>query len=366
MLLRRLSKQVLARLGGAFQTGHSPETRRRGPQTHVIILDGTMSSLEPGRETHAGLTYRYLCEMGSQVSVFYEAGVQWAGWHHVADVITGRGINRQIRRAYGFLASRYRPGDRIVLMGYSRGAFAVRSLAGVIDRVGLLEARHANVRNIQTAYRHYQLAPDTASAKAFRTAFCHAHTPVEMVGVWDTVKALGLRLPVLWRLTEARHAFHNHRLGRSIRHGYHALALDETRTVFAPVMWEDRPDHPGHVEQVWFLGTHGDVGGQLGGFEAARPLANISLVWMLEKAGAHGVPLPGNWRARLFTDAQAPSVGTWRGWARIFLLRSRRVVGVNASERLHETVLAARPGLQARHWRDAPRSGALSDPGTSA
>ncbi len=53
-------------------------------------------------------------------------------------MIEGRGINRQIRRVYGFIASRYRPGDRIFLFGYSRGAYAVRSLAGVIDQVGLL------------------------------------------------------------------------------------------------------------------------------------------------------------------------------------------------------------------------------------
>ena len=62
----------------------------------------------------------------------------------------GRGINRQIRRAYGYLASRYRPGDKIYLFGYSRGAYAVRSLAGVIDRIGLLRPEHATVRHIRT------------------------------------------------------------------------------------------------------------------------------------------------------------------------------------------------------------------------
>lgn len=68
----------------------------------------------------------------------------------------GPGINRQIRRAYGYLASRYRPGDRIFLFGYSRGAFAVRSLAGIMDRVGLLRADQATERNVQLAYRHYR------------------------------------------------------------------------------------------------------------------------------------------------------------------------------------------------------------------
>ncbi|MGB1389481.1 MAG: phospholipase effector Tle1 domain-containing protein, partial [Paracoccaceae bacterium] len=156
---------------------------------------------------------------------------------------------------------------------------------------------------------------------------------------------LGLRLPLLWTIAEARHAFHNHRLGRTIRNGYHALALHETRAVYSPVMWEDRDDFPGHVEQVWFRGTHGDVGGQLSGFEAAKPLANFSLVWMLEKAAHHNMPLPDNWRARFFTDIKAPSTGTWRGWAKIFVIRHHRSVGRYMSESLHPSAQNEHAGL---------------------
>ncbi len=182
---------------------HTPETVPvRGPVDHVIILDGTMSSLAPGEETNAGLTYRLLRELtpSTRLSVYYEAGIQWRHWHEFKGVLEGRGINRQIRRAYGFLASRYHPGDRIFLMGYSRGAYAVRSLAGVIDRVGLVRAEHATVRNIVLAYRHYQLTPDTPAARAFSRLYCHDEIEIEMVGVWDTVKALGLPLPGAQRL----------------------------------------------------------------------------------------------------------------------------------------------------------------------
>lgn len=339
MRLNRLAKRLLGWLGAPLRSEHSAEGKPRGPQIHVIILDGTMSTLEPGHETHAGILYHLCREMSPRVSVYYEAGIQWQSWNKTSDVLMGRGINRQIRRAYGYLASRYRTGDKIFFIGYSRGAYAVRSLAGVIDLVGLLKAEHANSRNIRTVYRHYQMAPHSDAARTFRDLYCHDSTPIEMVGVWDTVKALGMRLPVIRRMAQVRHDFHNHNLGRSIRNGYHALALQETRQVFAPVMWEDEPDYGGHVEQVWFRGTHGDVGGQLGGFEAARPLANIPLVWMLEKAASHGLPLPGNWRARFFTDAQAPSVGTWRGWAKIFLLRRPRLVGRYSSERIHPTAM---------------------------
>jgi uncharacterized protein (DUF2235 family) len=338
MNLSRLTNKIFGWLGRPLRSEHSAEVKPRGPLTHVIILDGTLSSLEPGYETHAGMTYRLCREMGSQISVFYEAGVQWNSWRTTTDVMLGRGINRQIRRAYGYLASRYRPGDRIFLFGYSRGAFAVRSLAGVIDMVGLLRAEHATVRNIRNAYRHYQYYPISLQADRFKQTFCHPDVSIEMIGVWDTVKALGLRVPLLWRGTEDRHAFHNHQLAESVRNGFHALALDETRRAYAPELWYCPPEFPGRIEQVWFRGTHGDIGGHLSGFEPARPLANISLVWMLEQAESCNLPLPATWRARFYTDPDAPSVGTWRGWGKIFLLRGARVVGEDASESLHPTV----------------------------
>lgn len=343
MWLKRLSKRAFGWFARPFRAQHTPEARLRGPRTHVIILDGTLSSLERGFETHAGVTYRLCREMGSDVSVYYEAGVQWTGWRSVVDVSMGRGINRQIRRAYGWLATRYRPGDRIFLMGYSRGAYAVRSLAGVIDMVGLLRPECATVRNIRTVYRHYQLTPESPAAAGFSRDHCHETVPIEMVGVWDTVAALGLRLPFAWRWAEARHAFHNHRLGRSVRNGYQALALDETREVYEPVLWRCPKVWPGQVEQMWFKGAHGDIGGQLGGFEAARPLANIPLVWMLEKAEGCGLPLPDGWRHRYFMDARAPSVGTWRSWGKLFLLRKRREVGQDWTEAIHPSVREADP-----------------------
>ena len=335
---RQLGKQVFGWLR-PWQRGDKPTPARgRGPMCHVIILDGTMSSLMPGHETNAGLSYRLLSRVGAPVSCYYEAGVQWQDWRSARDVMTGRGINRQIRRAYGYLASRYRPGDRIFLLGYSRGAFAVRSLAGVIDQVGLLRAECATERNVQLAYRHYQAEPGGAAARAFTAAHCHGSVGIEMLGVWDTVKALGLRLPILWRWSEPAHCFHSHALGPSVKHGFHALALNETREAFTPILWDCGEGFEGRVEQVWFAGTHGDIGGQLGGYDAARPLSNIPLVWMLGRAEACGLPLPPGWRLEFPTDPGAPSVGTWMSWGKLFLLRRRRTVGRDRSERLHDSV----------------------------
>lgn len=316
-----------------------PAKRTRGALTHVIILDGTMSSLEPGEEDNAGLTYRLLCEVANtaRLSLHYEQGVQWTGWRNALDVIEGRGIETQIRRAYGFISSRYEPGDRIFLFGYSRGAYAVRSLAGLIDQVGLLKKHYATERHIRDAFRHYECDGGSRAATVFSQRYCHDQSPIDAICIWDCVKALGLRFPMLWRLTEKQHAFHNHHLGPSVKAGFHALALDERREAYIPVLWESNPNWHGKLVQMWFRGTHGDVGGHLGGFEAARPLANIPLVWLLEQAQSCGLDLPEGWQSRFPQDPDAPSVGSLTGWGKMFLLRKTRIVGQDPSEHIHPT-----------------------------
>lgn len=361
--------------------------RARGRVDHIVILDGTLASLRKGEMSNAGLSYLLFAEGGPRAgrTLFYEEGIQWQGWRRGMDVVEGRGIEGQIARAYGHLASHYRTGDRIWLFGYSRGAYAVRSLAGLIDRIGLLRQDAAVERNVRLAMRHYQLAPHAPPAQDFARAHCHAQAPIEMIGVWDTVKALGLRFPLLWKLTERHYAFHSTQLGDSVRHGFHALALNEDRAVFTPVLWSTRPQprakpgsltdpkpghHPGqnaghntahntghsagwqgNVEQVWFRGGHGDIGGQLGDFETARPLSNIPLVWMLDRAEACGLPLPEGWRRRFRCDPSVAMVGSWRGWGIWFLYRKRRQIGIDPSERLHESVP---PAERARWPKSAP------------
>ncbi len=343
--MTRLAEKLLQllRIGRRVET--QPPPRGRAPVTHVVLLDGTLSTLEPGAETNIGLIYRLLRSRpaSARLSLYYEAGVQWHVWRDTPAVAMGRGINRQIRRAYGWLSTRYRPGDRIFFFGYSRGAYAVRSLAGVIDQVGLLRPEHATERNVQLAYRYYQREPGSPGEAVFRRRFCHEAVAIEMIGAFDTVKALGVRLPFLWVWTEPSHEFHNHHLSPVVKAGFHALALDETRAAFDPILWDSRAgDWRGRLEQVWFRGAHGDVGGQLGGFDAARPLSNIPLVWMLEKTEASGLPLPEGWRAGFATDPTAPSVGTTRGWGKAFMLRARRVVGRDPSETVHPTATAGR------------------------
>lgn len=311
----------------------------RPPATLVVLFDGTLASLSEGRRSNIGRIRALLSQRrgGGPLRVHYAEGQQWEDWRALPDLALGSTMPGRIATAYGWLANSYQPGDRIFLFGYSRGAFAVRSLAGMIGRVGLLRPQAATERHIRLGWRYYQKGGSPSAIAAFRRRRCHPETPIQMIGCFDTVMALGIRLPLLWLLTEPRYRFHDQQLSPDVRFAAQALALDETRAAFQPILWAS-DGHPGIIRQTWFRGSHADIGGQLNGFDRARPLANIPLVWMLEQAQEAGLPLPPDWRDDLPTDAGAPSVGSWRNWGKAFLLRAPRTAGHDASESLHESV----------------------------
>ncbi len=324
-----------------------------------------MSTLRRGWETNIGLTYRLLQELPASASVtlYYESGIQWRGWKRSVEVIAGVGITRQIKRAYLFLARNYQPGDTIMLMGYSRGAYAVRSLAGLIDKLGLLRTAQVTPETLDRVFDLYRNAPDGPRAQSLKASLCHPSVPIRFMGVYDTVRALGLRWPGLWQIVPPTHKFHSHDLGDATEIARHALALNETRDAFAPVLWTTTEDQAasGRVQQMWFRGSHGDVGGQIEGDQAARPLANIPLVWMLGEMEAAGLHLPVHWRHRFVTDASAPSIGMNRGVGKLFFQRHTRQVGRDPSDRIHPTAQAAAAARGVRLPR--PRMGR---PGTAA
>lgn len=312
----------------------------RPPICQIVLIDGTFASLNQGRRSsiariHALLTQEY-GSLPAPVSVHYTPGQQWDTWRTLPELVMGATMDHHICAAYSWLAREWRPGNPLFFFGYSRGAFAVRSLAGMIGRVGLLTHAHASRKNVEHAWQLYRNGADE-DVERLDPALCHADVPIRMIGVFDTVMALGVRLPILWMLTEPRFRFHDEELGAHVEYGVQALALDETRAAFQPLIW-DSATSPGRVEQMWFRGCHPDIGGQLSGMEFARPLANIPLVWMLARAAAHGLPLPAGWQAHFPCDATAPSVGSWRNWGKAFLARSPRLAGIDLSETLHVSV----------------------------
>ncbi|MEL6773395.1 MAG: DUF2235 domain-containing protein [Pseudomonadota bacterium] len=331
-------------MGRATDSG--VQASREG-RTLVFICDGTLSTTARGARSNAGRLARLLGEIGPRrgQAVLYHPGIQGRGVARWVNAITGRTIDHGIMAGYSFLASRYRPGDRICLFGYSRGAYAVRSLAGMIGRIGLLRAEAATERNVIQALRLYRACSPADGrlraprmADAFHRRFCHPHTPVEMLGVWDTVRALGLPVPLLDQFMPQASAFHDAALGPHIRHGYHALAMDETREAFRPELWQRSPHWRGRLEQCWFPGNHGDVGGEIRARPAARGLSNIALNWMLRRAARHGVQLPEDWEERFPEDPSAPTTHDASPLAWFFVNRRPRPVGLGDGEIIHLTI----------------------------
>ncbi|WP_424928422.1 DUF2235 domain-containing protein [Amaricoccus tamworthensis] len=206
----------------------------------------------------------------------------------------GLGLSEDIREGYLWLAKNYTPGDRIYLFGFSRGAYTVRSLAGMISGYGLLDLtgpdlnedeRDAQVRRIFNMYRSQDDAEFSSKLSFFNTpagSTGRKQTPVHFLGVWDTVGSLGIPddLGFLNVLDNpAWHAFHDTELSNVVAHARHALAMDEQRQSFTPTFWTGLEEHR-DVKQIWFPGVHGDVGG---GYPEPE-LSNISLRWMMREA----------------------------------------------------------------------------------
>lgn len=319
----------------------------RPPRTHVFLIDGTLSRLHDGHESNIGQIYKLIASLGpnARQTVGYDPGVQGTGWGKWLTVAAGTTINHSIEAGYATLCSRYVEGDRIILFGYSRGAYAIRSLAGFIGRIGLLRRRHATQRRVRRAFRYYQSPMPNPHARRFSERYCRLDVPIRFVGVFDTVSALGIPYPFLSHLAPMATDFHDHHLGPTVFHACHALALDETRTAYAPVLWQRNGTGPNRLEQVWFAGAHADVGGQVGAVPAARPLANIPLVWMLDRAEACGLLLPENWKERFPMDPAAPAIGAWRRNARYFVSRAPRIAGLGPSESEHPSVQERRDAL---------------------
>jgi len=266
----------------------------------VVCLDGTWN--QPEKLDDARVPTNVLKFMrallptssdGRSQVVFYDPGVGTGG---VVDRITGGafgvGLSQNILDGYRFIANNYDGGaggeaDDIFLFGFSRGAFTARSLAGMLGAVGLLEKRDMN--RLPEAFDIYRTRPkDREKHPSYRLIDASRRVTIKCIGVWDTVGALGI--PVTWLkwLGRRRHGFHNVELGSNVRNAYHALAIDEHRKPFAATIWQeasDRPAHEQHVEQVWFAGAHGNVGG---GYRDSGP-SDVALGWMIEKAKGCGL-----------------------------------------------------------------------------
>lgn len=222
---------------------------------------------------------------------YYDSGVGTDGWFDkLWGGVAGRGLFGSMRKAYHWLVEHWQEDDRLFLFGFSRGAFTVRSLAGMLALCGLPARRDENISaEAANIYRTHDKEKRLHSAELFRKKY-HCHdVPVHFLGVWDTVGAMGLptRGPV-GSLTRARHQFHSVCLGNNVRHARQALAINEQRAAFEPSLWmPPAPSSLESVQQLWFAGVHSNVGG---GYVCSG-LSDIALSWMMEEATALGLVL---------------------------------------------------------------------------
>ncbi|MDB5559948.1 MAG: hypothetical protein JWQ36_2882 [Enterovirga sp.] len=317
------------------------------PKNIVILSDGTGNSAASLAKTNVWRLYRALdlavpaVAGGTAQVAVYRDGVGTSSFRPLALLggIFGLGLGRNIVDLYKFLCRTYEPGDQIYAFGFSRGAFTVRVLVAFVLNQGVLKcgSEEALDRYANDAYRAYRRRyklpawgtkvdyenSDVVQGETVgwvdrirngRDAVIRLwrrcmgtpqydsipHVEVETIrflGVWDTVAAYGLPLDELTRGVDEwvwPLSMPNYTLSAKVLCARHALALDEERDSFRPLLWDEGPEAEleevgktakDRLKQVWFAGVHANVGG---GYPDDT-LSYVPLEWMMEEARQAGL-----------------------------------------------------------------------------
>ncbi|UPK04213.1 DUF2235 domain-containing protein [Bradyrhizobium sp. 170] len=308
----------------------------------ILLSDGTGNSAGKVWRTNVWRTFESLDLTSSEQIAFYDDGVGTSSFKPFAILggAFGFGLKRNVLDIYKFACRNYRShldylaleaaaakaenreekcgpyqGDDIFAFGFSRGAFTIRVVNGLICEQGLVsyQTEEELDRKVAAAYRAHR-------AECFKTRFQvewvfrklrdlfvsaehdKNQRPVDHVaflGLWDTVAAYGLPIDemtrgisrYLWPLE-----LPDRQLNPLVRKACHALSLDDERTTFHPLLWDESPETVAtgtrgtdseRITQVWFAGVHSNVGG---GYPDDS-LAHVSLTWILSEAKRRGVTL---------------------------------------------------------------------------
>lgn len=319
----------------------------------IICCDGTWNTpdkMKDGKPCYTNVVriaqaVKPISDNGIRQLTFYDPGVGTTGsvFKRWFDGATGSGISENILDAYKYLILNYEYGDELYLFGFSRGAFTVRSLAGLVRNSGILKTNESKL--IKRAYKLYKSRsplshPREREATLFRKTFAVADIiPVKFIGVWDTVGSLGNPLFInnifsKISLSVLGNQFHDTRLSSTIHYAYQALAVDEKRRNFKPALWHQQ-DTSGKqkMEQVWFVGVHSNIGG---GYPNTG-LSDIALDWLVSKAkdcklDLEDIPASEN-------PSEKPEE-SYKGFYKLIPPYYRRIgVKENGNEKLHNSVL---------------------------
>lgn len=257
----------------------------------VICLDGTGNKFKEDNSNVVKL-FRTIVRDEDQVA-YYDAGVgtladpqfrtpvgkrisKWFG------LGLGFGLLRNMEEAYSYLMQHYNTGDKIFIFGFSRGAYTARVLAGFLHSIGLLETGNQSLipyalSLYKSKKRRFWIvgrsSPQFQVMQKFKSTFGRS-VDIHFLGLWDSVSTFGwIYNPIFLPFTT------NNRSVKAVRH---ALAIDERRAFFQPMLWGKEYAEEQDIKQVWFAGVHSDVGGSYP--EPESGLAKITLQWMLDEA----------------------------------------------------------------------------------
>ena len=264
------------------------------PRNIVVCCDGTDNEVATD-STNVLRLFRMLERDQRQVA-YYDGGVGTLVdpaaisvgrkfFSRRLDAAIGLRVRENAIAAYRFLVQNYRPGDQIFLFGFSRGAYTVRAVAGLIHFVGLLRPEHENLAILAWAiYANeanvYAVSQRFGGGNRFNRSFGITHKPsIHLVGAWDTVSSFGW----FWNFRTLPHTASN----PSVTHFRHALAIDERRACFPANLYFPQEEQQVNCKQVWFAGVHSDVGG--GYPEKEAMLSKVPLTWMIREAEALGL-----------------------------------------------------------------------------
>ncbi len=279
----------------------------------ALFCDGTWN--DPDSDTNVSRLHGWVAAQDAQgvrQLSKYIKGVGLKPFERLLGGTLGKGLSANVLEGYAWLVDNYEDGDEIYLFGFSRGAYTARSIAGVIVKCGLLRrGASMTTHEIYERYRSgkdkrplYKIVIDKGAGRPLSADEEHLlensrRVRIRMLGVWDTVGALGVpwtHAPVVGR---SKFYFHNTNPSVLFEHAYHAVAVDEHRGPYKPALWTRfRPDTPDPepasaaraapanvTEQRWFVGAHSNVGG---GYADDR-LRDLPLAWIQSKAEALGL-----------------------------------------------------------------------------
>jgi uncharacterized protein (DUF2235 family) len=300
----------------------------RSGRNIVVLSDGTGNSSAKANKTNVWRLFQALDQREPDQIARYDDGVGTSSNKYLAAFggAFGWGLKRNVIDLYKFICRNWQPGDALYGFGFSRGAFTIRVLMGFIAREGLVPFQSEDElhRHAVAAYRSYRSKAFPAQGKPLvwicrfiRDALIglrdwirgypsyetlmqvaqsqHRHdVPIHFLGLWDTVEAYGVPIVGLKRAIDRwlwPLVFGDFVLSPKVQQARHALSLDDERTTFHPLLWDElaeaRAGRAGRIRQVWFSGVHSNVGG---GYPEDQ-LSLVSLAWIMDEATKNGLRL---------------------------------------------------------------------------